>query len=247
MLNQKVALITGAGKRVGAVTARTLHANGARIIIHYRNSKEEAQLLSQKLNQLRPDSSVILQADLHDTANLPQLVNNAAEAWGRLDILVNNASSFYPTPIDNATEEQWNELFGSNLKAPFFLAQAATPHLKKQRGCIINMVDNHAKQPLKNYPIYCMAKSGLVMMTKVLAKELGPDIRVNAVAPGVVLWPDDDTEFDKATQERIIARTALKRVGTPEDIASTILFLVHQATYITGQVIAVDGGRSLDY
>lgn len=245
MSNQKVVLITGAGKRVGATVARTLHAQGMRIAIHYRNSAQEAQKLAQELNQQRNDSAITMQADLNNISSLPKLINNVVETWGRLDVLINNASSFYPTPLEKATEKEWEDLFASNLKAPFFLAQAAAPHLIKQTGCIVNMVDIHSRQPLKNYPIYCMAKAGLLMMTKVLAKELGPNVRVNAIAPGVVLWPDDENEIEH--RNKIIARTALKREGTPEDIAKTMLFLVENANYITGQVIAVDGGRSLDY
>jgi len=245
MSNQKVVLITGAGKRVGATVARTLHAQGMRIAIHYRNSAQEAQKLAQELNQQRNDSAITMQADLNNISSLPKLINNVVETWGRLDVLINNASSFYPTPVEKATETEWEDLFASNLKAPFFLTQTAAPHLAKHNGCIVNMVDIHSRQPLKNYPIYCMAKAGLLMMTKVLAKELGPQIRVNAIAPGVVLWPDDENEIEH--RNKIIARTALKREGTPEDIAKTMLFLVENANYITGQVIAVDGGRSLDY
>lgn len=247
MTTAKVVLITGAARRVGAEIARTLHAQGMQIAIHYRSSADDAHNLCQSLNEQRPDSAVALQADLHDTANLPQLVDAVVRTWGRLDVLINNASNFYPTPIGKATEDQWNDLLGSNLKAPFFLAQASAPALAQSQGCIINMVDIHAQQPLKSYPIYCMAKAGLLMMTKALAKELGPHVRVNAIAPGAVLWPEDESQLSKNVQDQIIARTALKREGTPADIANTIVFLVSHADYITGQVLAVDGGRSLNF
>lgn len=247
MQNTKVVLITGAGKRVGATIARYLHQQGMRIAIHYRHSAKEAEDLSTQLNSQRADSAITLQADLLDTQKLPQLIEKIIQHWGQLDVLINNASSFYPTPIGQATEEHWDDLFGSNAKAPFFLAQSAAPYLIKQQGCIINMVDIQARQPLKNYPIYCMAKASLLMLTKVLAKELGPHVRTNAIAPGIILWPDDETEFDKNTQDKIIARTTLKRAGTPQDIATTAHFLIEQGSYITGQIITVDGGRTLNH
>lgn len=247
MQTNKVALITGSGRRVGAAIARTLHAHGINIIIHYRSSADDANQLGAELNALRPDSARTLQADLNDTTQLAPLVAAAVDTWGRLDVLVNNASSFYATPIGSVTEAAWNDLLGSNLKAPFFLAQAAVPHLTQTNGCIINMVDIHARQPLNAHPVYCVAKAGLLMLTKVLAKELGPHIRVNAIAPGAVLWAENDEELDQNMQNKIIARTALKRVGSPQDIADTALFLIQNAGYITGQIIAVDGGRSLNF
>lgn len=243
--NQKVVLITGAAKRVGATVARKLHAQGMRIAIHYRQSANEAQTLCNQLNNERPDSAIILQSELSDTNNLNQLVEKVIKNWGQLDVLINNASNFYSTPVGEATEQHWDDLFSSNAKAPFFLAQAAAPYLKKQQGCIVNMVDIQARQPLKSHTIYCMAKAALLMMTKSLAKELGPEVRVNAIAPGVVLWAAH--ENDEIQQNKILARTALKRAGTPEDIASTMLFLIEDANYITGQMIAVDGGRMLDF
>lgn len=243
--HQKVVLITGAAKRVGATVAKKLHDQGMRIAIHYRHSADEAQTLSRQLNDQRPNSSIALQSDLSDIKNLNQLVETVIETWGQLDVLVNNASNFYPTPIGEATQQHWDDLFASNAKAPFFLSQAAAPYLKKQQGCIINMVDIQARQPLKSHTIYCMAKSALLMMTKSLAKELGPEVRVNAIAPGVVLWAAH--EDDEVLQNKILARTALKRAGTPEDIATTMLFLIEHANYITGQMIAVDGGRMLDF
>lgn len=241
--NNKVALITGAAHRIGATTAKLLHENDMNIVLHYRGSRKQAQALQKELNDKRENSVIIIQADLHVTNGLPALIEESLKAWGRLDVLINNASSFYPTQIGKATEEQWDDLVGSNLKAPFFLSQAAAPHLKKTNGCIINIVDIHAERPLKTYPIYSMAKAGLVMMTKSLAGELGPEIRVNAVAPGAILWPEN---LDDVAKQRIISRTFLKRQGKPDDISKTILYLIRDADYVTGQIIAVDGGRSLN-
>lgn len=241
-LDGKVALITGAAHRVGAVTTRTLHAQGVNVMLHYRHSSQAAEVLRDELNAQRPDSVRLLSADLLDYSSLPGLATQAAEAWGRLDLLVNNASSFYPTPMDSVTETQWDDLLGTNLKAPFFLSQAAAPFLKAHHGCIVNIVDIHADRPLKNYPVYSMAKAGLVMLTKALARELGPEIRVNAVAPGAILWPE---QMDEATKSDIIHRTALKRRGDPDDVARAVAFLVRDADYMTGQVLTVDGGRSL--
>ena len=213
------------------------------IVLHYRGSREQAQAVQKELNDTRENSVILIQADLHITNGLPALIEESVKAWGRLDVLINNASSFYPTPIEKSTEAQWDDLIGSNLKAPFFLSQAAAPHLKKNNGCIINIVDIHADRPLKNFPIYSMAKAGLVMMTKSLACELGPEIRVNAVAPGAILWPEN---LDEVAKQRIVSRTFLKRQGEPNDISKTILYLIKDAGYVTGQVIAVDGGRSLN-
>ena len=243
MEQNKVALITGGAQRIGAATARCLHERGINIVLHYRSSRDSAQKLQKELNEIRPESVVLVQAELKSVNGLPTLVKEAHNAWGRLDILINNASSFYRTPIGSATETQWDDLFASNAKAPFFLAQAAAPFLKQHNGCIINMVDVHADRPLKEHTLYCMAKASLVMLTKSLARELGPDIRVNAVAPGAIMWPQD---IDEVTKQRIVSRTFLKRKGDAADIAKTILFLVSEANYITGQIIAVDGGRSLN-
>lgn len=239
----KVALITGAAHRIGATTAKLLHHNGMNIVLHYRGSREKAQAIQKELNDIRENSVILIQADLHLTNGLPALIEASVKAWGQLDVLINNASSFYPTAIGKATEEHWDDLIGSNLKAPFFLSQAAAPHLKKTNGCIVNIVDIHAERPLKKFPIYSMAKAGLVMMTKSLAGELGPDIRVNAVAPGAILWPEN---LDEVAKQRIVSRTFLKRQGNPDDISKTILFLIKNADYVTGQIIAVDGGRSLN-
>ncbi len=242
MTENKVALITGGAQRIGAATARLLHDAGMNIILHYRSSRDAAQTLQQELNEKRPNSTVLVQADLMAVNAHPALIKEAYQAWGRLDALINNASSFYRTPLKQANEQHWDDLFGTNAKAPFFLAQAASGYLKQQQGCIVNMVDIHAERPLKEHTIYCMAKASLVMLTKSLAKELGPEIRVNAVAPGAIMWPDD---IDEVTKQRIVSHTFLKRKGEPTDIANTILFLIEQTNYITGQIIAVDGGRSL--
>ncbi len=243
-LSDKVVLITGAAHRIGAATARLLHQAGANIVLHYRHSAEGAKLLADELNSKRAESVILLQGDLLDIAALSQLVEQAHAAWNRLDVLVNNASTFYPTPIGNVSEEQWNDLMGTNLKAPFFLSQAAAPQLKTARGCIINIVDIHADQPLREHPVYSMAKAGLVMMTKSLAAELGPEIRVNGIAPGAILWPEND--MDDAIKSKILERTFLKRQGNPQDIARAALFLIRDADYTTGNIIKVDGGRSLN-
>lgn len=242
MLTDKVALITGAAHRIGAETARTLHAEGMRLVLHYRASRDAALSLQQELNSQREDSVILVQADLLAIKGLPRLVEEAITAWGRLDVLINNASSFYKTDMGKVTEEDWNDLMGSNLKAPFFLSQAAAPYLQKQKGCIVNIVDIHGDRPLKHYPVYSMAKAGLVMLTKSLACELGPDVRVNAVAPGAIMWPEN---IDEVTKQRIISRTFLKRKGAPHDIAKAITYLIRDAGYVSGQIITVDGGRSL--
>ena len=243
MSDAPVVLITGAAHRIGATTAKLLHENGMNIVLHYRGSREQALSVQKELNDNRENSVILIQADLHITNGLPALIEESVKAWGRLDVLINNASSFYPTPIEKSTEAQWDDLVGSNLKAPFFLSQAAAPHLKKNNGCIINIVDIHADRPLKNFPIYSMAKAGLAMMTKSLACELGPEIRVNAVAPGAILWPEN---LDEVAKQRIVSRTFLKRQGEPNDISKTILYLIKDAGYVTGQIISVDGGRSLN-
>ena len=241
----KTALITGAAHRIGAQIARTLHGAGMDLVLHYWRSEEMAQLLKHALEQERPNSVMLLRADLRETDQFPALIKKAHKVWGRLDLLVNNASSFYPTPIDSAGETEWNDLMGTNLKAPFFLAKAAAPLLKESEGAIINLVDIHAERPLKGHPIYSMAKAGNAMMVKALARELGPEVRVNGISPGAILWPEQGMS-DQAKHE-VLARTALKRSGSPEDIARTVLFLARDADYITGQIIAVDGGRSAQH
>jgi len=243
-LTGKVVLITGGVHRLGAETARTLHALGANLVLHYRNSRERALRLQAELTRQRKNSVVLVQADLLDQSKLPFIIKDAAEAWGKLDVLINNASSFYSTPIGSVEEQQWEDLIGTNLKAPFFLSQAAASHLKQTQGCIVNIADIHADRPLKRYPVYSIAKAGLVMMTKALAYELGPEVRVNAIAPGAILWPE--TEIDEVTKQRIISRTFLKRRGEPHNIANAVVFLIRDAIYTTGHVLNVDGGRSLN-
>jgi pteridine reductase len=242
-LTGKTVLITGAARRVGAAIARRLHAAGANLVIHYRKSASDADALAKELAAARRDSVTTIQADLLDIAKLPTLVEAATGTFGRLDVLVNNASTFYPTKLGEITPAAWDDLLGTNLKVPLFLSQAATPALRESRGLILNIVDIHALRPLRNYTVYCAAKAGLHMVTRSLAKELGPEIRVNGISPGPVLWPEGQGE----TKERakIIERTILKRMGEPSDIASTALFFAAHAPFITGQVLAVDGGRSV--
>ncbi len=241
----KVVFITGGAKRVGAAICRKLHAHGANLIVHYRSSLDEAQALQNELNQQRPDSVALIQADLLDTSLLPDLIEKSAQLFGQLDVLINNASSFFPTPLNECTQEAWDDLVGSNLKAPLFLTQAAAPYLKAQYGCVVNIIDIHAERPLKNYVIYNLAKGGLQSLTKSLALEMAPDVRVNGVSPGPILWPEDGEWSDEVARQRVINSTLLKRTGEPEDIAKTVLFLIADAPYITGQIIAVDGGRSV--
>ena len=244
-LNGKVALITGGAHRIGAAIAETLHGAGMDLVVHYRHSRKGAEALQRDLEQRRTGSVRLIQGDLLDTASLPGIVDSAASWRGRLDLLVNNASTFYPTALQEASLQQWEELMGSNLRAPFFLAQAAAPWLRTSGGAIINLVDIHAERPLKNHPIYSMAKAGNAMMVKSLARELGPDVRVNGVAPGAILWPEQG--LSEEAKEVILARTALGRPGTPGDIARTVLFLARDADYITGQIITVDGGRTAQH
>lgn len=244
-LDGKVALVTGAARRIGAAIAETLHGAGMRVVIHCNRSRAEAERLRETLEARRSGTARVLAADLLETAALAPLVEQAAATWGRLDVLVNNASSFYPTPVGATTEAQWDDLLGTNLKAPFFLAQAATPYLRATHGAIVNIVDVHARRPMRDHPVYSAAKAGLAALTRALAKELGPEIRVNGVAPGAILWPE--AEMDDALKARIVASTALKRTGTPADIAKTVLFLIRDADYVTGEIIAVDGGRSIGW
>jgi pteridine reductase len=242
-LCDQVVLITGGARRVGAEIARTLHAAGANILIHYRSSAAAAIALADEFNALRARSAAIFAAHLLHADAPEKLVKATLLEFGRLDILINNASSFYPTPIGRITTTQWDDLMGSNLKAPLFLSQAAVPSLRAQRGLIINMIDIHALRPLRAHPVYSVAKAGLAMLTRSLARELGPEIRVNGIAPGPVLWPEG--EMDEVLKREIVAKTALKRHGTPQDVARTALFLAKDAPYITGQIIAVDGGRGI--
>ncbi len=237
----KVVLITGGAHRIGARIVRHLHALGMNVVIHYRNSEEAAHDLQVELHAERPESVVLVRGDLTNNGMLTNLVYETNESFGRLDVLINNASTFYPTPLGEATEKDWDDLMDTNLKAPFFLSQAAWPALKKSGGCIINIADIYGDRPLKNYPVYSAAKAGLIMLTQSLAREMGPEVRVNAIAPGVILWPEKD--MDDMTKQRLINSTPLKRSGEPDDIARTVGFLIRDADFITGQVIAVDGGR----
>ena len=245
-LNKKVILITGGAKRVGAAICRQLHAEGANLMIHYRSSAHEARALQAELNLQRSHSVAIIQADLLLIAGLPNLVAETIQQFGQLDVLINNASSYYPTEIGQIDETKWLDLVGSNLKAPLFLSQAAAPELRKNLGCIINITDMHVERPKKGYVVYSVAKAGLVTLTKSLAHELSPEVRVNAVAPGPVQWPDNNPQFDEVYRQRVINQTLLKRVGEPEDIAKAVKFLIYDAPFITGHVLAVDGGRSLN-
>ena len=237
----KVVLVTGAARRVGAVIAAAFHAAGARVAVHYRSSKADAEALVARLNAARADSARAFQADLGDTAACDPLVAAVVRAFGRLDILVNNASTFYATPVGTITPDQFDDLVGSNLRAPLFLAQAAARELARREGLILNIADIHGLRPLGNDAVYSAAKAGLVMLTRSLARELGPVIRVNAIAPGPVMWPERGA--DAALRDRIVARTALKRAGTPEDVARAAIFFATAAPFVTGEVLAVDGGR----
>jgi len=243
-MHGKVVLITGGARRVGAASARLLHAAGARLMIHYRSSAGDARALQAELNALRPDSVALIQADLLDIGGLPALINQTVATFGGLDVLLNNASSFYPTPVGDITEKDWLDLMGSNLKAPLFLSQAAAPELRKRRGCIINITDIHAERPMKSYVVYSVAKAGLVGLTKSLARELAPEVRVNGIAPGPIAWPEDDPNFDEVSRQRIVSHTMLKHAGEPNDIALAVRFSAKDAPFVTGQILAVDGGRS---
>jgi pteridine reductase len=242
-LTGKTVLITGGARRVGAAIARMLHGAGANLVVHYRKSATDAEALAAEMNAARAKSAAIFQADLLDLAKLPALVEFTVRSFGTLDVLVNNASTFYATKLGEITPQAWDDLLGSNLKVPMFLSQAAAPALKKSSGLIINIVDIHALRPLRNYTVYCTAKAGLHMLTRSLAKELGPQIRVNGISPGPVMWPEHGG--DEAARAKIIQRTILQKMGTPEDIARTALFFAAQAPFITGQILAVDGGRSV--
>jgi pteridine reductase len=245
-LESKVVLITGGAKRVGAAVCRELHAHGAQLMVHYNQSDAEARALQAELNLKRPNSVAIIQANLLSTAVAPSLINETIQHFGRLDVLINNASSYYATEIGQINEENWLDLMGSNLKAPAFLAQAAAVELRKQMGTIVNITDMHIERPKKGYIVYSVAKAGLVTLTKSLALELSPEVRVNAVAPGPVQWPENNPQFDEVYRQRVISQTLLKRIGNPTDIAKAVKFLIYDAPYITGHVLAVDGGRSLN-
>jgi pteridine reductase len=239
----KTALITGGAKRLGAAIARRLHGAGAAVLIHYRDSEADAAKLEAELNGLRPRSAARVKAELLAPIAPRALVSAALDAFGRLDLLVNNASSFFPVAVGEIEPSHWEELVGSNLRAPLFISQQAAPELAKREGAIVNVVDIHADRPLKGYPVYSIAKAGLAALTRSLALELAPRVRVNGVSPGAIAWPDDG-QFDPAERSRILATTPLGRVGSPEDIAQAVHFLA-SAPYVTGQIIAVDGGRSI--
>ncbi|MDO8312481.1 MAG: pteridine reductase [Sideroxyarcus sp.] len=242
----KTVLVTGGAKRVGAAICRRLHAAGANVVIHYRSALHEALALCAELNELREDSAFSVRADLLDIAALKSMIAEATQHFGRLDALVNNASSFYATPLAEMNEAQWMDLIGTNLKAPLFLAQAAADELRRRHGCIINIADIHAERPMHGHLLYSVAKSGLVALTKGLAQEMAPQVRVNAVAPGVIMWPEGEAWQNDEQRRKIVAHTLLKREGEPDDIAKAVQFLIAAAPYITGQVIAVDGGRSIN-
>ncbi|MBM3341528.1 MAG: pteridine reductase [Betaproteobacteria bacterium] len=244
-MQNKCVLVTGGARRLGAAIVRRLHAVGANVMVHYRASAAEARALVKALNTVRTGSAAAVKADLLHADTPRALVASCINTFGRLDVLVNNASSFYPTPVGRMNERVWNDLIGSNLKAPLFLAQAAEAELKKRRGAIVNIVDIHAEIPLKDYVIYTVAKGGLAALTRSLARELAPRVRVNGVSPGPILWPDANIWKNPKTRAAIIKRSALQRVGEPNDIARAVAFLVTDAPYVTGQIIAVDGGRSI--
>ena len=244
-LSGKVVLVTGAVKRVGAAIARRLHRDGAQLMLHYRASERDAHALQAELNAARRNSVALVQADLLDVAGLPEIVRNTLSRFERIDALVNNASSFFPTPVGEITQASWDNLMGTNLRAPLFLAQAAAPHLRKTGGSIVNITDIHAERPLKSYVVYTVAKAGLAGLTRSLARELAPEVRVNGVAPGPILWPEDGS-WDEVTRQRTISNTLLKRTGDPDDIARAVHYLIAEAPYVTGQIIAVDGGRSIN-
>ncbi|HEY0661330.1 MAG TPA: pteridine reductase [Lysobacter sp.] len=240
----RVALISGSARRIGAAIARTLHAAGYDVALHYHRSGDEMNALVAELERVRSGSTLALQADLGEFDRLPELVAHTVGRWGRLDALVNNASGFHPTPVGTTTPAQWDTLFASNARAPFFLAQAAAPHLAAARGAIVNLADIYGERPLRQHTVYCMAKAALLMMTKSLALELGPTVRVNAVSPGAILWPQDGD--NTAAQDAMLGRTPLGRTGTPEEVAEAVRWLLQDAGYCTGQVLHLDGGRLLN-
>lgn len=242
----KVAFITGGAKRVGAAICRKLHSEGFNLMVHYNSSVNEARALQAELNLQRPQSVAIIQGDLLNTIAIPNLITETVRHFKRLDVLINNASSYYASEIGEIDEAKWHDLIGSNLKAPLFLSQAAAPELRKNHGCIVNITDMHIERPKKGYIIYSVAKAGLVTLTKSLAHELSPEVRVNAVAPGPVQWPESNPQFNDVYKQRVINQTLLKRVGEAEDVAKAVKFLISDAPFITGHILAVDGGRSLN-
>lgn len=238
----KTAIVTGAARRIGAAIARRLHAAGANVLLHYRGAEPEAARLEAELNAARAKSASKVKADLLAPIAPRSLISAAIERFGRLDLLVNNASTFYPTAVGSIEAGHWEELMGSNLRAPLFLSQEAAPQLKKNGGAIVNVADIHAERPLKGYVVYSVAKAGLVALTRSLALELAPEVRVNGVAPGAIAWPEDG-QFEPAERARIVATTPMSRLGSPEEIARAVHYLA-TAPFVTGQILAVDGGRS---
>lgn len=239
----RVALVTGAARRIGAAIVRGLHAQGADVCIHCHRSVQAGQRLAAELNAERANSALLIEADILDGSAPARIVKAAVDTFGRLDLLVNNASTFYPTPIGGITPAHWDDLMGTNLRAPLFLSQEAAPHLRKTQGLIVNMIDIHGQRPLPRYPVYSTAKAGLAMLTRSLARELAPEVRVNGIAPGPILWPDG--ELEETFKKEIVSKTLLKRMGSPEDIVKAVLFFAKDATYVTGQILAIDGGRSV--
>lgn len=241
-----VVLITGAAHRLGARTAETLHARGWNVVIHYRSRAQQAEQLAAKLNRERADSAAAVQADLTDTRQIVNLAKAASQHWGRLDGLINNASVFYPRATEASTEDDWDAILGANLKAPFFLLQHCLPELKKTAGSVVNLIDIYSEKPLADHPLYCASKAGLAALTRSWAKDLAPQIRVNGVSPGAILWPEGDADVDPAHQQAILDKTPLARTGNPDDIAGAIAYLLCDAPFVTGQILAIDGGRSLN-
>ena len=241
----RAVLVTGAARRVGAAVARGFHAAGANVCIHFHRSAAEAEQVRDELNAQRPGSAVIAGANLLDVAALPGLVATVVQAFGRLDVLINNASTFYPTPVGEITLAQWDDLLGTNLRAPLFLSQAAAAELKRARGLIVNMIDIHGQRPLPRHPVYSTAKAGLAMLTRSLARELAPEVRVNGISPGPILWPD--AGMDESLKQEIVSKTLLKRSGSPDDVVRAMLFFATQAPFVTGQILAIDGGRSVGW
>lgn len=241
-----VVLVTGAAHRLGAKTAQALHARGWNLIIHYRSQQQKAEALAGDLNQTRPGSAVTLQADLSNLAEVQELAEQSIALWGRLDGLVNNASVFYPNPTEQATAQDWDSILNTNLRAPFFLLQACLPALRGSAGGVVNLIDIYSERPLPHHPLYCASKAGLAALTRSWAKDLAPSVRVNGVSPGAILWPEGEAKLDRRHQQAILEKTPLARTGTPEDIAGAIAFLLCDAPFITGQILPVDGGRSLN-
>ena len=244
MSSRKTALVTGAAARIGAATVRILHGRGCDVMVHCNSKRAEADALAGELNALRPDSAHVAQADLSAQKGVDALAQACREAFPRLDILVNNASRFYPNEVGATPAWQWDDLISSNLRGPYFLVEALLPQLRTAGGSVINIVDIHADRPMPNHAVYNISKAGLAMMTRTLAWELGPAVRVNGVAPGAILWPESGS--DDAAKQAILDRTALGRVGAASDIASAVAYLALDAPYVTGQILAVDGGRTLN-